>query len=289
MKRRSFVGGALAGLAAPMIVDAGGCSIAGADAAGPDPASKGRATEPSPIADQGYRLIFSDEFDGPLDVGERGYRWCPRLWWRQPAERRQYGVKDSCLYLRLFRDNGWSDCAVTTEWSDVSGGTFFRGGYFEARINCAKAWNAFWLFSVSHSRGIPENTPQHWNSELDILETDSAQPNRFVGTLHSNTASPGNTGPPDQQNTNNNHDMPTPLLGQWHRYAVLWTRRETVWFVDDAPVIRYPAFASSWQDMFLILSLGKGGVNGGPPPPVSAESIEMLVDWVRVWQRPSED
>ncbi len=286
LKRRSFLAGGLSSLAAPMAVVASGCATHSAEAAGVDPASAGRAREPAPIAGRGYRLVFSDEFEGPLDVGENGRRWCPHMWWAHPMERRQYGVSNSNLYLRCFRDNGWADCNLTSEWSDTRGGSFFRGGYFEARINCARAWNSFWLFSVNHSRGVPKTAPDRWCSELDILETDSAQPKRFVGTLHRNTVSPGNPGPPDRQNGNNNHELAIELLGRWHSYAALWTREEVAWFVDDQPIGRCPTYDSSWQAMFLILGLGKGGVNGGPPPPMGTDSVEMLVDWVRVWQNP---
>jgi hypothetical protein len=287
MKRRFFLTG-LCSIIAPAALDVGACSAFGAGPAGVDPASLERAKEPAPVAGRGYRLVFSDEFDGPLDVGENGRRWCPHMWWERPMERRQYEVSDSNLHVRCFRDNGWADCNLTTEWADTRGGSFFRGGYFEARINCARAWNAFWLFSVNHSRGVPQTAPDRWCSELDILETDSAQPNRFVGTLHRNTWAPGNTGPPDRQNANNNHELAVDLLGRWHSYAALWTPREVVWFVDDQPVAHSPTFESSWQDMFLILGLGKGGVNGGSPPPTGIDSVEMLVDWVRVWQRPGD-
>lgn len=285
MERRSFLTGGLCGLLAPTGLAVAGCAAFGADAAGPDPASASQAREPSPIAGQGYRLAFSDEFDTPLDVGEAGYRWCPHLWWQRPMEARQYGVGGSSLYLRCFRDNGWADCNLSTEWADTRGGRFFRGGYFEARITCAKAWNAFWLFSVNHSRGVPKTAPDRWCSELDILETDSAQPRRLVSTLHRNTGGERNGGPPDRQNRNNNHDVTSDLPGSWHRYAALWTREEIVWFFDEQEVARCPTFESSWQDMFLILGLGKGGVNGGPPPPPEVDSVEMLVDWVRVWQK----
>jgi hypothetical protein len=253
-----------------------------------DPPPWAMGLSPAPIAGRGYRFVFSDEFDAPLDVGERGRRWCPHLWYDKPAEQRQYGQRDSCLYLRSFRDAGWPDCNLTTEWGDAGSGTFFRGGYFEARIKCPQAWSAFWLFSVAHSRGVAKRGPQDWAGEIDILETDSARPTSVYGTLHRNTSGPRYGGPPDKMNSSNGHDVHRGIFGEWHTYAALWTRDEVVWFFDDREVSRSPSFESTWQDMFLILGLGKGGVDGGPPPAADVAMIEMLVDWVRVWQQPGQ-
>lgn len=289
MQRRSFLAGGLLGLTMPAGLCAGGCSAEDAKrpGAGPDPASASLAKEPALLAGRGYRLTFSDEFETPLDVGEVAHRWCPHMWWERPMNPRQYGVRDSSLYLRIFADDGWRNCNLTTEWADTRGGSFFRGGYFEARIFCARAWNAFWLFSVNHSRALPKTTPDRWCSELDILETDSAQPRRLVGTLHRNTGGSANGGPPDRQNPNNNHDLSSEILGRWHIYSALWTEDKIVWLVDGKEIARCPTFRSSWQYMFLILGLGKGGVNGGPAPTGDIDMVEMRVDWVRVWQPPS--
>ena len=144
------------------------------------------------------------------------------------------------------------------------------------------------LFSVSHSRSVPKLGPENWAGEIDILETDSARPSRFYGTLHSNTGGEKQGGPPDRFNRNFAHEAGTQLLDQWHTYAALWTRDEIVWFLDDREIGRCPAFESTWQEMFLIFDLVKGGVDGGPMPSPEIDMIEMLVDWVRVWQRPDQ-
>jgi hypothetical protein len=285
MDRRSFLKGGVGGLLAPPLLTTA-CSGQDLEHSPAKAAPWTRGFSPAPIAGQGYQLVFDDEFDAPLDIGEDGHRWCPNLWYERPASSRQYGVRESCLYLRCFHDDDWRGCQLTTEWASARSGTFFRGGYFEARIKCAPAWNAFWLFSVSHSRGFAEDDPEHWAGELDILETDSARPHRFYGTLHRNTAGPRSGGPPDDFNRNHSREMASALLGQWHTYAALWTRDDVTWFVDDQETIRCRAFESSWQDMFLILDLVRGGVEGKPAPPPETDMIEMLVDWVRVWQQP---
>jgi Glycosyl hydrolases family 16 len=285
MDRRSLLKLGLGGVASLVATR---CSARGV---GDDPAHPpgwAAGVSPAPIAGRGYRLVFDDEFDGPLDVGERGRRWCPHLWYDKAAEPRQYGQRDSCLYLRSFRDAGWPDCNLTTEWGDTRSGTFFRGGYFEARIRCPQAWSAFWLFSVKHSRGVAKNGPEDWAGEIDILETDSARPTSVYGTLHRNTSGPRYGGPPDKTNASNGHDVHRGVFDDWHSYGVLWTREEVVWFFDDREVSRTPSFESTWQEMFLILGLGKGGVDGGPPPASDVQMIEMLVDWVRVWQQPEQ-
>jgi hypothetical protein len=282
MRRRTLLGLGLSGAAGYLLPSASASDRSLARKEG----ALATGFEPMPLAGRGYRLVFRDEFDGPLEIGENGYRWSPHLWYDRPAEARQYGVRDSCLFIRCFRDNGWASCSIAAEWPNTRTGTFFRGGYLEARMKCAKAWNAFWMFSTSQSRSIPKDSPERWGSELDIVETDSAHPNWFVGTLHRNTGGSQYGGPADGTNHNNIHDVGIDLFETWHVFAALWTRHQVAWFLDGREVARCPTFESSWQPMFPIFGLGPGGVNGGPPPSADVATIELLVDWVRVWQRP---
>lgn len=241
------------------------------------------AEEPAPIAGLGYKPTFVDEFD-TLDVGETGHRWTPHLWYERPADPDQYSVANSILTLRCVRRGGaWQGVNLATEWARATGGTFFRGGYFEARMKVPRAWPAFWLFSVNHSRSVPANykEPSTLCGEIDIFEGDSAQPREFCGTLHRNTSGGGDI--PDRINHNNCLETAHDLTQDWHLYSALWTKREIVWYLDRAETHRTFAFDSTWQDMFLILDVVPGGVLRGPPPPDTLASVDLLVDWVRVW------
>lgn len=238
-----------------------------------------------PVEAKDYPLIFADDFD-TLDIGEAGRRWAPRLWYEQPPPPDHFSAADSVLTLRCFRRGGkWTGCNLATEWTDTRGGTFFRGGYFEARMKVPRAWPAFWLFSVNHSRNIRPDPkdPTTLCAEIDIFEGDSAHPDYFCGALHRNTG--GGGGISDDFNHNNCQDAGVDLTRDWHLYSVLWTRREIVWYLDRRETHRAPTFDSTPQDAFLILGLGAGGVLGGPPPGAGIDEIALQVDWVRVWSR----
>ncbi len=248
-------------------------------------AAAARPDAPAPIAGKGYGLAWADEFD-TLDIGEIGRRWTPHLWYERAAGPDHYAVANSILTIKCLRRGGtWDGCDLATEWADTRGGSFFRGGYFEARMKVPRAWPAFWLFSVNHSRGVVPRSgnPATLCAEIDVYEGDSAHPTYFCGALHRNT---GNYGAiKDEYNHNNCHDLRVDLTRDWHDYAVLWTRSEVIWYLDGAETHRAPAFDSTWQDDFIVLGLQPGGLLGGPMP-ADASEVDLLVDWVRVWTKP---
>jgi hypothetical protein len=240
---------------------------------------------PKPLAGQGYALSFADDFE-TLDLGEYGHRWAPRLWYQPAVGAEHFSVGGSVLTLRcLRRGRDWQGCNIATEWADTRGGTFFRGGYFEARMKVPHAWPAFWLFSANHTRGVMprRDDPASLCAEIDVYEGDSAHPTYFCGALHRNTSGQGGIG--DEYNHNNCHDLRIDLTLDWHDYAVLWTPTEVVWFLDGAETHRTRSFDSTWQDAFIILGIEPGGLLRGPMPPADANEVALLVDWVRVWTR----
>lgn len=260
-----------------LMIGAAALAAAPAGAAAPQDA-------PAPIAGKGYSLVWADEFDA-LDIGESDRRWTPHLWYERPVGADHYGVANSILTIRcLRRGGGWEGCNLATEWADTRGGSFFRGGYFEARMKVPRAWPAFWLFSVNHSRGaVPRSgDPASLCAEIDIYEGDSAHPTYFCGAVHRNTSSQG--GVRDEYNHNNCHDLRVDLTLDFHAYAVLWTKSEVIWYLDGAETHRAPAFDSTWQDAFIVLGIEPGGLLGGPSPPADARDVALEVDWVRVWK-----
>jgi hypothetical protein len=261
--------------------------VAGAAAAmGRLAPARGASALPAPIAGMDYRLIFADDFDR-LDVGESGHRWAPHLWYERPVTPDHYSAARSIVTIRSFRRGGaWTSGNLATEWADTRGGTFFRGGYFEARMKVPRGWPSFWLFSVDHTRNVRARAadPRTLCAEIDIFEGDSAHPTAFCGAVHRNTG--GGGGIEDAFNHNNCHEAGVDLTRDFHLYGALWTKREIVWYLDRRETHRAPAFDSTWQDDFLILGLAAGGVLNGPPPPVGIDEIALEVDWVRVWARP---
>jgi beta-glucanase (GH16 family) len=238
---------------------------------------------PPQAAAAGFReLGFDEELQSPLDIGygTRGHKWNAGMWCEPIPSANAFRVQNGVLTITATASEKAQLC---TQFHDASGGRYFQGGYFEARMRCTD-WSAFWLYcanrpNVYGSRVLPSN-PLTWTNEIDIIETDPGLPNTAVCTVHKNTS--GNGGVPDQQNDPDYFPSAGPLLGAWHTYGVLWTPSQITWYVDNVKVARARPFPSTWQPVQLILSASPGGVNGSASavlPPVTE------VQWVRVWEK----
>lgn len=240
-------------------------------------------TPPPQAAKAGYTsLAFDEECNTALDIGygTDGHKWNAGLWWEHVPGPSSFKVKNGILTITATNSPYVNLC---TQFHDASGGTYFKGGYFEARMLC-NDWSAFWLFCANRPRvhgKLVTPDPSTQTGEIDIIETDpgDAYVNTVTTTVHKNTSSDG--GIRDVQNRNNNNVIGSRVLGEWHTFGVLWTQSILTWYVDDVEVCTYPAFPSTWQPMQLILTAAPRGVNGSAStvlPPTTQ------IDWVRVWE-----
>ncbi len=240
--------------------------------------------EPAPIAGQGYRKVFEDDFN-TLDTNV----WSKNIWYLPEAPAANIYVQDSILNLVTKRAENWIAAHVTT--SKAAGNTrSFRRGYFEARLKYSPdvgAWPAFWLFNTNWRTNA--SCPPYV-SELDIFEAFplAANSRQHSGTLHRNTAHPGPCSDvPDTMNPNSwTADTGVNQTADFHVYAALWTTSEVIWYLDGRELKRCPTFDTTDQDMFLILNIdAQRGDFGVPAPPAGVNELRTQVDWVRVWQK----
>jgi beta-glucanase (GH16 family) len=251
--------------------------------------------EPAPIAGQGYQRVFADKFD----VLDRS-TWCNRLHWEPQPPVGSQSVSNGALHLLRRRADGFPNTTKSTEPCGQANPRSFRQGYFEARMRwpgVKGAGPAFWLVSLRHETNPnwpndvhpdcgPGREPraQCYGAELDVLEGYGSHPNVFTGALHRNTS--GLYGVPDQTNDNGWQPKPFRLADSWHTYSALWTLTEVRWYVDGQFSHSTPAFDSTNQPMYLILSHRKTGWH--PPNSVDSSTPDVMdveVDWVRVWQQ----
>jgi hypothetical protein len=230
-----------------------------------------RTAEPRPIARQGYRQVFWDEFEKfDSSIWERSVFWEPRA----PAS--DIYTQNGVLHIVSKRASGYPNRSVETLKARS-----FRRGYFEARMRWTKgngAWPAFWLSATNHAHGI--DCPP-LNAELDIFEGQGSEPNIFYGTLHKNTNDLCNI--PDQTNEGD-HRLRVDLSARFHIYSALWTETEVRWYLDGVEVTRTPVFASTDQPMFIIFQMWTGGWTRDTDATTPA-ALHTEVDWVRVWQK----
>jgi len=152
------------------------CAVLGAAV---DPASGNAVPSVPEIAQKGYSLVFSDEFNGTaLDT----FKWQYRL---------DTKAKSSNLAANVSVSGGLLHLALRKEPANgkdyTSGGIIskdeFQYGYYEARFKCplGSGWHtSFWTM---HYNGA-NTTAAHGRQEIDICEHDSGSTGYHCG-LHS--------------------------------------------------------------------------------------------------------
>jgi beta-glucanase (GH16 family) len=164
----------------------------------------------------------------------------------------------------------------------------FQYGRMEARIRVpagAGLWPAFWMLGDSIQQvGWPAC------GELDIMENIGKEPTAIHGSIHG----PGFTGTA----LGERYLAPggVPWSQGFHNYGLIWSPGKVQYYVDS-PSNVYATFLRSslpagavWPfdqgKFFFILNLAVGGDWPGPPDRSTQFPAQMLVDYVRVWQRP---
>jgi hypothetical protein len=236
----------------------------------------------------GYKVVFQEEFDR-VDVSPSGlgsYSWYVNVWFnhkRPPME--NISASGSALSL-VWRDSQESsDTSITTMSHDGHHAHAWHYGYFEARLRwdvVKGAWPAFWLIPVEGGSDASKSAKE--TGELDVFEGQGDHPTTFYGTIHDwvdgkRVASTSNS---------NSFQLPAGTdLSAYHTYGLLWEPGKVTWYFDNQPLhseTTYPIFDK--QHYYLILGMQEGANwRAGDRTGVTAHSMTMNVDWVRVWQK----
>lgn len=155
--------------------------------------------------------------------------------------------------------------AITTKFSFAQ-----KFGYFEieAKLPAGKGmWPAFWLMPIAGS--WPED------GEIDVMEGLGDSRTIFctvVAGKHKQTA---------------RVRLSFDASADFHRYGVLWGKREMVWFVDRKVVARAPTPpALTIQPAYLIANLAVGGSWGGYPDENTKFPGQYTIRRIAAWPHP---
>ncbi len=154
-------------------------------------------------------------------------------------------------------------------------------GRFEARIKVPYGqgiWPAFWMLGDNFFRkGWPNS------GEIDIMEHIGRDPMIVYATVHG----PGYAG---GDGVGGSYSMGQPLSDDFHVYAIEWEPEEIRWYIDD---INY--FTLTPDDVpcefvydhpfFMLLNVAVGGYWPGYPDDMTVFPQQMLVDYVRVYEK----
>ena len=231
-------------------------------------------------------LVFSDEFDGPLDVGfyTTGHKWSSATWYDPTPDPSSFTIANSVLTITADSQH-WRE--LCTQWQNQQGGTFFSEAYYvEARMMCTD-WSSIWLYPA----GAPytpyvSTDPTTWNGEIDIIETDQSTAgfqNKMTSTVHVNTG-----GSETGWGGMSYFTLPangTPF-GEWHVYGMLIEPSINLisFYCDNVLMGTMPAGVSNYRPMTLLLQAAPGNVNEGIGGATAVQPPITKVDWVRVWQ-----
>lgn len=261
-------------------------------------------------APSGYKLIWSDEFDGDAPDMEK---WSYELgnwkldengnyvtggWGNNEQEfytDKNASVKDGILTIAARHESYTDEVQGNYVYTSARMSTQHKfstcGGRIEVRARCDSGkslWPAIWM--------LPEDSVYGgWaaSGEIDIMEGWGSKPEKICGTIHFGDVWPNNTYLTNDYNFKNGDSTEN-----WHTYSIEWDNTKICWYVDDELYSTQTDWYSSNhkfpapfdQNFYLILNLavggafdGIGGVYGDPTIFADGEK-HFDIDYVRVYE-----
>lgn len=270
-----------------------------------------------------WKLVWSDEFDGKeidrtkwdFDLGNGFYNYDANMWIRgwgndelqyYTREPENAFVKDGMLHIRVVKESyngcGYTSARLKTRKRD--GSPLFNKKYgkfeFRAKLPTGKGiWPALWMLPQDEKYG-------GWpaSGEIDIMEARGQEPTKVLGTLHFGSGWPANT------EASKDYTLPREgTIADFHVYALEWEPGEIRWYVDEklystqsfwwssskregdkgAKPVR-EADLNPWpapfdRPFYLVMNVAVGGKFLGNPDRTTVFPAEMVVDYVRVYDK----
>jgi len=248
-----------------------------------------------------WKLIWSDEFNGPNGSGVDSSKWVVEVggkgWGNEELEyytsRRQNAyLHDGNLVIEARRENYTGTDGVSRNYTSgrlKTAGKFSQAyGCFEARIKIPSGqgmWPAFWMLGDDIDQlGWPAC------GEIDIMENIGKEPSTIHGSIHG----PGYIGGAGIEARYELQDR-RHFADDFHVFAVEWEPNAIRFYVDDQLYVTRTRsdLRPGWKwvfdhPFFLLLNVAVGGDWPGNPDATTVFPQTMLVDYVRVYQRTRE-
>ena len=272
---------------------------------------------------KGWKLVWNDEFDGTaidrskwdFDIGNgffdyRSHTWVPgwgneELQYYTDSPENAF-VKDGALHIRAIKESlhgcGYTSARLKTRKRD--GTPLFNQMYgrfeFRAQVPWGKGlWPALWMLPQTDTHG-------GWaaSGEIDVMEIHGEEPDKTLGSIHFGSTFP------NRQLVTHTHSLPQgSLVSDWHVYAVEWDPGEIRWYLDgvhwatqnfwwscsktqDGAGVeaRRASDINPWpapfdHPFYLLMNVAVGGNFPGYPNLVTRFPAELVVDYVRVYER----
>ena len=252
----------------------------------------------APKIEPAYKLVWEDNFDGTelnrddWNVELHAPGWVNAEWQEYVDCEDNIYVKDGKLIIQPIKDENdyYTSGRVNTQNKHD-----FKYGRFEARLKVPSGMGflpAFWMMPTD------ESFYGQWPKcgEIDIMEVMGQSTDTLHGTLH--------FGEPHAQRQGTYKLQNGDFSKEFHVFACEWEPGEMRFYVDDElyftehdwftkrngfDEVTYPAPFD--QPFYMILNVAVGGSWVGYPDATTKfeENAQMVVDYVRVYQKDSYD
>lgn len=236
-----------------------------------------------------FRLVWSDEFDGPAGQSPDASKWGYDIgtdWGNDQLEfdtdRPENVSLDGDGNLAIVARKESYEGQNYTSARIVTRGLFEPTyGRIEARIKLPTGqglWPAFWMLGNDiKTVGWPQC------GEIDIMEYRGQHPKAVSGAVHGPGYAGGN--PLGRGYVLDEGRFDT----SFHTFAIEWTKNRIDWYVDkDHYLTVLPEHASGeWvfdHPFYIILNVAVGGHWVGSPDSNTTFPQTMLIDYVRVYK-----
>ncbi len=243
----------------------------------------------------GYNLVWQDEFSGSsideskweheVNAGGGGNN---EFQYYTSRKENSY-IADGLLHI-IAKKETYTDTEGTRGFTSARMRTLNRGdwkyGRFEIKAKLPYGrglWPAIWMLPTDWVYG-------GWaaSGEIDIMELVGHEPNVVYGTLHYGGEPPNNISSGDSYKMSLGS-----FADNYHLFVLEWEETEIRWYVDDflyetqkiwrTTAAPYPAPFD--QRFHLLLNVAVGGNWPGSPDETTVFPQEMVVDYVRVYEK----
>lgn len=241
------------------------------------------ADESTPLPPAGYKLVWSEEFDGSrLNTAKWDYRIGIR---RQSVQRPEnVSVSDGKLHISLKKEE--------FEGQSYTGGgviskQLFVYGYYEARFKtpAAEGWHtSFWTMLHRPSEETSVGTKTPYKLEIDFCEQDGGDPNlySFGVIVHKSAAGKNQTRSAGRWVI---EDVPNTSL-DFHVWGCEFTPEKVRFYFDGKLAHEMDANTFPHGQMNVWLTSIAGVMKGDRFVDDSKLPNDAVFDYVRVYQNP---
>jgi beta-glucanase (GH16 family) len=235
----------------------------------------------------GYRLVFEEEFTGPLSVSAYGpgTKWIAHTpyggdfgeaWFTDPTfSPSPFSIKNGILNITAWKDrtnkNHWRSGLLSSV--DRRGAGFAQAlGYYEARMQLPTGpgvWPAFWLDGLGSFK-----TPKTKTAEVDILEeygVDSRIAHQNVHVWNADGSQYSGVG---------NASICQGMTTGFHTYAALIKTDYIHFYFDGIEQWKTPTPPEAKEPLYVMVDLALGG---GWPIDQTPDPSHLYVDYIRVY------